>query len=131
MIIRRSDWEQALAAGDGKQRFLLDVRAPLEFAAGHVPGEVNIPLDGLRARLLELPTDRPIFAYCQVGARGYFATRILLQHGFEAANIGGGYANYLLSLPATGVTAGRRNGQPRQPARAVAVPLDDDDHSGR
>ena len=50
----------------------------------------------LRSRLGELPRDREIAAYCQVGQRGYLATRILLQAGFPAANIGGGYKTYQL-----------------------------------
>lgn len=75
---------------------LLDVRAPAEFAAGHIPGAVNIPVDDLRERLGELPRDRDIAAYCQVGQRGYLATRILLQAGFHVFNLGGGYKTYLL-----------------------------------
>ena len=67
------------------------MRTPQEFAEGHLPGAVNIPVDDLRSRLGELPPDRRILAYCQVGMRGYVATRILLQKGFDAANLGGGY----------------------------------------
>jgi len=43
---------------------------------------------------------RRILAYCQVGQRGYLATRILLQAGFAAANLGGGYTTYRLHRPA-------------------------------
>ncbi len=75
------------------------MRTPQEFAAGHIPGAVNIPVDDLRSRLGELPRDREIAAYCQVGQRGYLATRILLQAGFSAANIGGGYKTYKLFHP--------------------------------
>ena len=74
--------------------FLLDVRSPAEFARGHLPGAVNIPLDDLRARLGELPTSKPILAYCQVGMRGYLATRILLQKGLKVTNLAGGYLTY-------------------------------------
>ena len=63
-------------------------------AAGNIPGSVNIPVDELRARLSELPQGRPIAAYCQVGQRGYLATRILLQAGFAVSNVGGGYRTY-------------------------------------
>ncbi len=79
--------------------FLLDVRTADEFVHGHVPNAVNIPVDELRSRLDELPRDKPIVAYCQVGMRGYLATRILLQNGFEVANIGGGYTTYKLFHP--------------------------------
>jgi rhodanese-related sulfurtransferase len=75
---------------------LLDVRTPKEFADGHIPGALNIPVDELRARLGELPRDRQIAAYCQVGQRGYLATRILRQAGYAAANVGGGYKTYRL-----------------------------------
>lgn len=76
--------------------FILDVRTPDEFRNGHIPGAVNIPIDELRDRLTELPTDRAIVAYCQVGMRGYLATRILMQKGFQVANLSGGYKTFLL-----------------------------------
>jgi rhodanese-related sulfurtransferase len=60
---------------------------------------VNLPIDELRTRLHELPRERSIAAYCQVGQRGYLATRILLQAGFSAANLGGGYMTYSLFRP--------------------------------
>jgi NADPH-dependent 2,4-dienoyl-CoA reductase/sulfur reductase-like enzyme/rhodanese-related sulfurtransferase len=94
------DIEAVLAAADAERPFLLDVRTPAEFASGHVPGAVNLPIDELRQRLGELPRGRAIAAYCQVGQRGYLATRVLLQAGFAAANVGGGYKTYRLFHPA-------------------------------
>lgn len=79
--------------------FLLDVRTPTEFAAGHIPDSVNIPVDDLRSRLGELPKDREIAAYCKVGQRGYLATRILCQAGLTAMNVSGGYLTYRLLHP--------------------------------
>lgn len=93
------DVESVLAAPAGKAEFLLDVRTPQEYAGGHIPGGVNVPVDDLRARLAELPRDRRIAVYCQVGQRGYLATRILLQAGFDAVNVGGGYKTYRLFQP--------------------------------
>jgi NADPH-dependent 2,4-dienoyl-CoA reductase/sulfur reductase-like enzyme/rhodanese-related sulfurtransferase len=93
------DVEAVLAAPAAEQPFLLDVRTPQEFASGHIPGAVNIPVDDLRSRLDELPSDRQIAAYCQVGQRGYLATRIMRQKGFSASNIGGGYKIYRLFQP--------------------------------
>ena len=84
---------------------LLDVRTPAEFTAGAMPGAINIPVDDLRQRLGELPRDRPIAVYCQVGQRGYLATRILRQAGFQAANVGGGMKTYRLFQPQTEVVA--------------------------
>jgi NADPH-dependent 2,4-dienoyl-CoA reductase/sulfur reductase-like enzyme/rhodanese-related sulfurtransferase len=70
--------------------FLLDVREPVELAVEHVPGAVNIPLAELRARLGELPRDREILVICRSGQRAYYATRLLVQHGFKARNLSGG-----------------------------------------
>jgi rhodanese-related sulfurtransferase len=78
---------------------VVDVRTPQEFGAGHLPEAVNIPVDDLRSRLGELPHDREIAVYCQVGQRGYLATRILRQAGFPAVNVGGGYKTYRLFHP--------------------------------
>ncbi|MBM4247487.1 MAG: CoA-disulfide reductase [Deltaproteobacteria bacterium] len=73
---------------------LLDVREPDEFAAGHVAGAINVPLSQLRARFAELPRDRRLAVYCAAGQRGYYATRFLLQKGYDAANLSGGYTTY-------------------------------------
>ena len=73
-------------------RMLIDVRTPQEFAAGAMPGAINIPLDQLRGRLGELNPAKPITVHCQVGLRGHVATRILKQHGFtDVLNMKGGY----------------------------------------
>ena len=93
------DVETVLAAPESQRPFVVDVRTPQEFSAGCIPGAVNIPVDDLRSRLDEFPRDREIAAYCQVGQRGYLATRILRQAGFSAANIGGGYKTYRLFRP--------------------------------
>lgn len=69
----------------------LDVRQPEEVACGTLPGALAIPLPELRARLGELPRDRVILPFCKVGLRGYVAQRILLQRGFTAVNLTGGY----------------------------------------
>ncbi len=91
------DWETIAAAPDST--FLLDVRTEHEFSLGHIPGAINVPVDALRSRLDELPRDRAITAYCQVGQRGYLATRILMQAGFDVSNLSGGYRTFLLHHP--------------------------------
>ena len=78
--------------------FVLDVREPAEVERGGIPGAVNVPLHDLRARHGELPTDRPILVTCAVGQRGYFAVRLLRQHGHDARLLSGGYQTYA-SLP--------------------------------
>jgi NADPH-dependent 2,4-dienoyl-CoA reductase/sulfur reductase-like enzyme/rhodanese-related sulfurtransferase len=93
------DVEAVLAAPADRRPLVLDVRTSQEFSAGNIPGATNIPVDDLRSRLDELSTDREIAVYCQVGQRGYLATRILRQGGFSASNIGGGYKTYKLFHP--------------------------------
>ncbi len=92
------DVESLVGCGSDQPLFVLDVRTPSEFIAGHIPGAMNIPVDALRSRLDLLPRDREIAVYCQVGQRGHLATRMMLQAGFAVRNIGGGYETYLLHL---------------------------------
>ena len=75
--------------------FILDVRTKKEFDANNAPGAINIPLNELRNSLELLPKDKVINVYCGVGIRSYIAVRILMQLGFEARNISGGYLTYL------------------------------------
>ncbi len=77
-------------------QILLDVRNPEEVAAGTIGGSKLIPLPELRGRLKELPRDKEIIVFCAVGLRGYLATRILLQHGYNAANLDGGFKTYTM-----------------------------------
>lgn len=83
-----------------KECAVLDVRTPQEFAAGHIDGSFNIPLDELRDRLSEVPQGRPLAVTCAVGLRGYLAVRILLAHGFDARNLSGGFRMYTLTKKA-------------------------------
>ena len=89
----------SLAALGEHERTLVDVRTPKEFAAGHIPGATNIPVDELRERLREITRDREVIAYCQVGMRGYLATRVLKQSGFDVRNLSGGYKSYRMFNP--------------------------------
>jgi NADPH-dependent 2,4-dienoyl-CoA reductase/sulfur reductase-like enzyme/rhodanese-related sulfurtransferase len=86
--------DMPVAHWDDEHPFLLDVRQPAELAVEQVPGVVNIPLGQLRARLDELPRDREIHVICRSGQRAYYATRILLQNGFDARNISGGMLSH-------------------------------------
>jgi len=70
---------------------LVDVRDTHEHNHGHIGGSINIPVNDLRERLDELPKDKELVIYCAVGFRGYLATTILGQNGFEARNLLGGY----------------------------------------
>ena len=72
---------------------LIDVRTPEEYAAGAIPGAINIPVDDLRERLDELP-EGDLIVHCAVGIRGHIAGRLLAAHGREARNLSGGYRTW-------------------------------------
>jgi len=73
---------------------LVDVRDPHERENGYIPHSINIPLGELRDRLKELPMDQTIYVSCQVGLRGYLASRILSLHGYNVVNVSGGWKTY-------------------------------------
>jgi rhodanese-related sulfurtransferase len=80
---------------------ILDVRTPDEFKRDHVEGALNIQLDEIRTRMNELPEEREIWTYCYVGQRSYYATRALVQYGFNVKNISGGFKTFLLHESST------------------------------
>ena len=75
---------------------LLDVRSKSEFAAGSIPGAINIPVDELRERIGEVPT-HDVLVLCQVGQRGHTATLLLNELGISAKNLDGGYRTWVNS----------------------------------
>lgn len=80
------------------EQVLLDVRNPGELQnVGYLPGAINIPVDQLRQRMNELPKDKEIIIYCQVGLRGNVAYRQLVNKGYKARNLLGGYRTYLFA----------------------------------
>lgn len=64
---------------------VLDVRTPEEFAAGHVPGAVNIPHDQLPNRIAEITNakNKDVVVYCRSGKRAAMAQDTLAAHGFK------------------------------------------------
>ncbi len=80
---------------DNGGALILDVREPMEYKRDHVDDAQNLPLDEIRDRLDELPSDRPIWTYCFVGQRSYYAARALSQYGFQVRNLSGGFNTYL------------------------------------
>ena len=78
-----------------ENQVLLDVRNPGELeSVGFIEGAINIPVDQLRQRMNELPKDKEVVIYCQVGLRGNVAYRQLVNSGFKARNLLGGYRTY-------------------------------------
>ena len=95
----RPDW----VARHLDELYVLDVRDLVEFDGelGHIEGAHLIPLDGLRERIEEIPTSRPVVTICQSGKRSGMAVEILLHAGFkDVANVAGGLIQWSrLALP--------------------------------
>jgi rhodanese-related sulfurtransferase len=78
--------DEAILAG----AYVLDVREPEEFQAGHIEGATSLPLGDLAGRLAEVPTDQVIVCVCRSGHRSGIATRELRAAGLHAVNLVGG-----------------------------------------
>jgi CoA-disulfide reductase len=91
-------WDE-IESIDREKSILVDVRTPMEYKLGSIPGAVNIPVDELRERLEEIPKDKVVYILCQVGLRGYIACRILKQKGYgQVKNLSGGYKTWQLAV---------------------------------
>lgn len=92
-----AELQQAIAADE--QLTLIDVRPAKEFASGHVPGALNVPLGHLAERMAELPRDTPIVAYCRGAYCVMAASAVhrLREAGFGAARLEVGYPDWLTS----------------------------------
>ena len=69
---------------------VVDVREPDEYAGGHVPGAVNIPLAALPGRLSAVPADQRVYVVCASGGRSAAATDLLVGAGKDAVSVRGG-----------------------------------------
>jgi phage shock protein E len=98
---------------------VLDVRTPEEFAAGHVPGAINVPHDQVEARLAELAgaKDQDVVLYCRSGRRVQVAAGVLAKAGFtRLSHLEGDFPGWSGAGLPTQVTA------PAASATAVAAP---------
>lgn len=68
---------------NGEKPFILDVRNPDEFAAGHLADATLIPLNELPNKLSELDPDQEVVVHCKMGGRGAQASAYLVQQGFK------------------------------------------------
>lgn len=91
--------EELLRRAEVGEAIVLDVRPALEFAAGHIPGAVSIPIDELPDRLSELPADVEVVAYCRGGycVFAHDAVRLLAAHGRRAVRLAEGMLEWRLA----------------------------------
>ena len=84
-----------LAAAQELGGYVVDVREPDEYAAGHVAGAVLMPLGVVPVRLHELPTDQTIYVLCRSGARSAQAAELMVAQGLDARSVAGGTAGWI------------------------------------
>lgn len=82
----------AQAHADGA--LVIDVREPMEYVQGHVPGAQLIPMGYLPSQIDELPTDRPVYVICETGNRSLAMTSYLIRAGIDAWSVAGGTSKW-------------------------------------
>jgi len=77
----------------GKAPVVIDVRTPAEYAAGHIPGAVNIPFDQVAKRISDVDAPNGVALYCMIGPRARKGESALLAMGYEEVfHIEGGFS---------------------------------------
>jgi rhodanese-related sulfurtransferase len=74
--------------------WLLDVREPYEWAAGHAPNATHIPLAQIGRRSEEIPKDETVYVICRSGMRSARVAAALTGAGWQAVNVGGGMQDW-------------------------------------
>lgn len=73
---------------------VVDVRGQKEFASGHIPMAINLPLEEIQQDNISLPKGRVIIVYCENGGSSAVASRILSEKGYKVINTVGGIKEY-------------------------------------
>jgi rhodanese-related sulfurtransferase len=109
----------------GRPVVVLDVRTESEFAAGHIPGSLLIPLHELEQRVVDLPINgAPIAVVCEHGIRSHAACRFLAEHGVRSLfNLGGGLDGWPGPVSA-GLPDGPSHDHPIAPSRFLVENFD-------
>ncbi|NNN09341.1 MAG: rhodanese-like domain-containing protein [Acidimicrobiaceae bacterium] len=85
----------SFAAAHADGAFVLDVREPEEYLAGHVPGARLVPLATVSDALRDLPVSQPIYVICQSGSRSQIAAQHLNRAGRDARSVIGGTSGWI------------------------------------
>jgi hydroxyacylglutathione hydrolase len=101
-LVKQIDRITAVALAEqrhsAEQPVVLDVRSEKEWAAGHIRGSRNLPLNHLRERLAEIPADRPVVVHCEGGYRSAIAASVLAGAGrTQVMDLVGGFKAWAAS----------------------------------
>lgn len=90
-----TDYAQLIKDG----AIIIDVRSKGEYAGGHIPGSINIPVNQLESNLQKLKDrNKAIITCCASGARSASARNILLSNGFTEVHNGGGWRSLQIKI---------------------------------
>jgi hydroxyacylglutathione hydrolase len=90
MSVSVHDLQRVLARGGS----VLDVRSASEFAAGHIPGAINVAHTRLRPDVGRIPADGPVYVHCATGARAAAAVAFLAHRGIDAVHVDGSLSEW-------------------------------------
>jgi rhodanese-related sulfurtransferase len=85
---------QELAAAIERGEPVVDVRTPDEYASGHVPTAVLVPMHTIPARVEDLRAQTPVYLICEVGSRSWRVGEFLAQFGIATRNVSGGTSQW-------------------------------------
>lgn len=85
----------AFAAAHADGAFVIDVREPYEYIAGHVPGAVLVPMAFVHGRLADLPRERRVYVICATGNRSLAAAQWMRTAGVDAVSVAAGTLGWL------------------------------------
>ncbi len=94
-IIDIATWKSWQASG--RQAQLIDVRSATEFASGHLPGAINIPLEQVELRTADLSTTEPVVLVCEAGTRARLAATLLRHTQANLVVLDGGTGAWIKS----------------------------------
>lgn len=107
-LVHTVQWKDVASLAESPDYVIIDVRTASELKAkGAIhPNALHVPLDDLRVRIHEVPSDRKIVVSCFSGQRSYYAARILAQHGFDVLNLDGAFKTLVAAPNAPPAKAG-------------------------
>ena len=87
-----------VATALARDGIIVDVRTSKKFQQGHIPMSINVPMDKIEKKQVNLPKGKILIVYCDTGGSSILAARLLSQMGYKVINCIGGLQNYKASL---------------------------------
>ena len=98
MAFEHINIRKIVATALSNNAIIVDVRNAERFCQGHIPMAINLPLDRIERKQVNLPKGRTLIVYCDTGGASIQAACILSDMGYKVINCIGGLKNYNASL---------------------------------